>query len=304
VGRRYYYLVTSARVEGQPRIVSQQCLGSATEVMAKLARTPAGEPVRTQHKKFGDLAAVWSMLERLDVAGVVDALVPRRSDAAASVGTYIALATANRVVAPCSKLAFADWWAGTAGARWLKLSPLALDHRRFWKAMDRLGESELRRVEARLGRALLSEFNLDLSALALDMANFATFIDSTNERAPIAQRGKAKQKRVDLRLVALALVVTRDGGVPLISHAYPGDRPDVTQFDAVIDELVARYRKLTDSVESLTVVYDAGQNSAANQARIEATGIGFSWRRCLVGSCLTRCAFRSRYPMARGSFMR
>jgi len=275
-GQTYYYLVTSARVEGKPRIVSQQYLGSAAEVMAKLAGTPVGEPLRTQHKKFGDLAAVWSMLERLDVVGAVDALVPRRADAAASVGTYIALATANRVVAPCSKLAFAEWWAGTAGARWLKLPASALDHRRFWKAMDRLGESELRRIEARLGRALVAEFGLDLSALALDMTNFATFIDSANERAPIAPRGKAKQKRVDLRLVALALVVTRDGGVPLISHAYPGDRPDVTQFAAVIDELMARYRELTDgSVESLTVVYDAGQSSAANQARIEATGIGF-----------------------------
>ena len=43
-------------------------------------------------------------------------VAPRRADAAASVGTYIALATANRVVAPCSKLAFADWWATTAGS--------------------------------------------------------------------------------------------------------------------------------------------------------------------------------------------
>src|SRR5450756_1005119 len=280
VGKRqgnqtYYYLVESARVDGKPRIVSQQYLGSSVEVMAKLAGSSAGEPVRTQHKSFGDVAAVWSVLERLDVAGVIDAVVCRRSDAAASVGTYIALATANRVVAPCSKLAFADWWASTAGPRWLKLPTSALDHRRFWKAMDRLGESELRRVEAQLGQAMVSEFNLDLSALALDMTNFATFIDSTNERAPLAQRGKAKQKRVDLRLVALALVVTRDGGVPLISHAYPGDRPDVTQFGAVIDELMARYRELTGAVESLTVVYDAGQNSAANQARIEATGIGF-----------------------------
>jgi len=275
-GQTYYYLVTSARVEGKPRIVSQQYLGSAAEVMAKLAGTPAGEPLRTQHKKFGDLAAVWGMLERLDVAGAVDAVAPRRADAAASVGAYIALATANRIVAPCSKLAFAAWWAGTAGPRWLRLPAAALDHRRFWKAMDRLGEPELRRIEARIGRTLVKEFDLDLSALALDMTNFATFIDSANERAPIAQRGKAKQKRVDLRLVALALVVSRDGGVPLVSHAYPGDRPDVTQFPAVIDELLARYRKLTDgSVESLTVVYDAGQSSAANQARIEAAGIGF-----------------------------
>ena len=63
VGKRqgnqtYYYLVESARVDGKPRIVSQQYLGSAAEVMAKLADAPAGEPVRTQHKGFGDLAAV------------------------------------------------------------------------------------------------------------------------------------------------------------------------------------------------------------------------------------------------------
>src|SRR4051794_34696260 len=274
-GQTYYYLVESARVDGKPRIVSQQYLGSAAEVTAKLSGIPAGEPVRTQHKKFGDLAAVWSMLERLDVAGVVDAVVPRRTDAAASVGTYIALATANRIVAPCSKLAFADWWATTAGPRWVKVRASALDHRRFWDAMDRLDEVALRAIETELGRRMVAEFDLDLSGLVLDMTNFATFIDSANPRAPIAQRGKAKQKRLDLRLVGLALVVTRDGGIPLLSHAYPGDRPDVTQFAMVIDQLVSRYRDLTQGVESLTVVYDAGQNSADNHELVEDTGIGF-----------------------------
>jgi transposase len=280
VGKRqgnqtYYYLVESARVDGKPRIVSQQYLGSSVEVMAKLAGSSTGEPVRTQHKSFGDVAAVWSVLERLDVAGVIDAVVSRRSDAAASVGTYIALATANRVVAPCSKLAFADWWATTAGPRWVKLSDAALDHRRFWKAMDRLDESDLRVIETELGRRVVSEFGLDLSGLVLDMTNFATYIDSTNDRAPIAQRGKAKQKRTDLRLVGLALVVTRDGGVPLVSHAYAGDRPDVTQFATVIAELTSRFRELAASVESLTMVYDAGQNSHSNHALIEEAGIGF-----------------------------
>ena len=122
---------------------------------------------------------------------------------------------------------------------------------------------------------MVTEFGLDLTGLALDMTNFATFIDTGNDKAPIAQRGKAKQKRTDLRLVGLALVITRDGGVPVISHAYPGDRPDVTQFPAVVDELVARYRDLVAGVESLTVVYDAGQNSGDNHAVVEAHGIGF-----------------------------
>ena len=66
VGKRqgnqtYYYLVESARVDGKPRIVSQQYLGSAVEVMAKLAGSRAGEPVRTQHKSLGGVAAVWSV---------------------------------------------------------------------------------------------------------------------------------------------------------------------------------------------------------------------------------------------------
>ncbi len=280
VGKRrgkhtYYYLVESARVDGKPRIVSQEYLGTTEEVMAKLAGAGSGEPVRSQHKQFGDLAAVWSVLERLGVAEVIDAVAPRRADAAVSVGTYIALATANRVVAPCSKLAFADWWATTAGPRWVKTPTGALDHRRFWDAMDHLDTDALARIETELGRRMVTEFGLDLSGLVLDMTNFATYIDSANDRAPIAQRGKAKQKRVDLRLVGLALVVTRDGGVPVLSHAYPGDHPDVTQFPTVIEELVTRYRALTESVESLTVVYDAGQNSADNHTIIEESGLGF-----------------------------
>jgi len=280
VGKRrgkhtYYYLVESARVDGQPRIVSQEYLGTAEEVMARLSGAPAGEPVRSQHKRFGDLAAVWSVLARLDVVGIIDEVAPRYANAAASVGIYLALATANRIVDPCSKLAFADWWVTTAGPRWVKVPQAALDHRRFWDAMDSLDEEDLRRIETRLGRRMVSEFGLDLSGLVLDMTNFATYIDSANARASIAQRGKAKQKRTDLRLVGLALVVTREGGVPLLSHAYPGDRPDVTQFSTVIAELVRRYRQLAGSVESLTVVYDAGQNSTLNHASLEQSGLGF-----------------------------
>ena len=57
------------------------------------------------------------------------------------------------------------------------------------------------------------------------MTNFATFIDTQNKLAPIAQRGKAKQKRADLRLVGLGLVVTRDGGVPMTGTPIPATGP-------------------------------------------------------------------------------
>jgi transposase len=274
-GRVYYYLVESARVDGKPRIVSQQYLGSAAEIAEKLAGGPPAAPVRSQHKRFGDLAAVWSVIERIGVVEVIDQVVSRRSDSAASVGTYLALACANRIVAPCSKLGFADWWATTAGPRWVKLPAAALDHRRFWAAMDRLCEADLHTIETELGRRIVAKYGLDTSGLVLDMTNFATYIDSGNDKAPIAQRGKAKQKRMDLRLVGLGLVVTRDGGIPLLSHAYPGDRPDVTQFPLMIEQLTTRFAQLADNVEDLTLVYDAGQNSTTNHDEIEAAGIGF-----------------------------
>jgi transposase len=272
-GQTYYYLREMARVGGKPKMISQRYLGKASDIEAAMDGAMA-VPERTRHLAFGDLAAVWSVLERLGVAAIVDEVVgARRSDAVASVGTYIALACANRVVKPCSKLGFADWWATTAGDRWVRVPPAALDHRRFWDAMHAIDTDALIEIERRLVDTMIGEFGLDLSGLVLDMTNFATYIDSANEKADIAQRGHAKQKRTDLRLVGLGLVVSTDGGIPICSHAYAGNKPDVTQFADIVTELTRRWKNMAEADDELTLVYDAGQDSEANQAHIEATGL-------------------------------
>jgi hypothetical protein len=154
-GKTYYYLVESARVGGKPRIVSQRYLGSADEIAQRLSESGPGEPDRTRHLSFGDLAAVWGMLARLGVSEIVDAVVgDRRSDAAGSVGTYFALSVANRVVAPCSKLAFADWWATTCGDRLVKLPASGGDGRRLRRRADRDRASD-RRAHGGLVRSRL-----------------------------------------------------------------------------------------------------------------------------------------------------
>src|SRR5438445_582518 len=133
--------------------------------------------------------------------------------------------------------------------------------------------------ERYVGTAAEVEALLDARSVAVEMTNFATFIDTGNARAPIAQRGKAKQKRSDLRLVGLGLVVTRDGGVPLLSHAYPGNKPDVTQFPEMIKTLAARHAALAAAAgqrgTEMTVVFDAGQNSEANFALLAGTNLHY-----------------------------
>ena len=76
-------------------------------------------------------------------------------------------------------------------------------------------------------------------------------------------------------------MVTRDGGIPLTWYAYPGDRPDVTQFPAMIDQLRGRYQAVTAAAgvpaaaAEMTVVFDAGQNSEDNFAYLAGAGLHY-----------------------------
>lgn len=261
-GHTYYYLREMARVGGKPKMVSERYLGKASDIEAAMAGSQV-LPERTRHLAFGSLAAALSVLRRVGVAVIVDEVLgPRRDDAVASVGTYVELMVANRVVAPCSKLGFARWWQETAGDRMVKVPASALDHRRFWEAMDALDAASLEAIWHKITERTISEFTLDKRGLVLDMTNVSTYVDSANARNTIAQRGHAKNKRHDLRLVGLSLVVTADGAVPIAHHAYPGNRPDVTQFGRAIAALRTQLGDAED--EDLTVVFDAGMDSADN----------------------------------------
>ncbi|HZV11520.1 MAG TPA: hypothetical protein VFF94_17275, partial [Novosphingobium sp.] len=224
-GKPYWYLREMGWVDGKPKMVSERYLGTAAEIEALLdVREAAAMPERTRHLAFGDVAAAWGVLAELGVAAIIDeAAGARRADAGASAGTYLALAALNRLVAPCSKLGFADWWRTTAADRFTKIPAGVLDHRRFWDAMHAVTLEQMEQASKKIAARIVEVSGVDVSSVALDMTNFATFIATANGKAPIAQRGKAKQKRADLRLVGLGLVVTRDGGIPLTWHAYPGD---------------------------------------------------------------------------------
>ena len=278
-GHPYWYLRQMGWVGGKPKMISERYVGTAAEVEAMLdGREQAMLPERTRHLAFGAVAAVWGLLSDLGVAGLIDEAVgPGPAGLPLSSGGYLALTVLNRVTDPCAKRGLADWWKKTAADRFTKIPASALDHRRFWDAMHAVPLDALAGIEEKLALAMIDRFGLDTSSVALDMTNFATFIDTGNDAAPIAWRGKAKQKRADLRPVGLGLVVTRDGGIPLLSHAYPGNKPDVTQFPEMIRTLTNRHAGVTAATggTDMTVVFDAGQNSKANFALLTDTGLGY-----------------------------
>ncbi|MGH3284592.1 MAG: hypothetical protein ACRDPD_07910, partial [Streptosporangiaceae bacterium] len=200
-GKPYWYLREMGWVDGRPKMVSERYVGTAADIEALLdAREEQMLPERVRHLDFGAVAAAWGLLSDLGVAAIIDAEAGDRPPGLPlSPGTYLALAALNRVVDPCSKRAFADWWRTTAADRFTKIPVSALDHRRFWDAFHAVPLEALPRIEEKLALAACTLSGLDTSSVALDMTNFATFLDTGNQKAPIAQRGKAKQKRADLR---------------------------------------------------------------------------------------------------------
>jgi transposase len=273
-GRAYYSVVESRRIHGKPRPVIVQYLGTAEKVLALAQAAQAAQRPRDGLVRgFGAVAALFELARQLDLIGCIDAHLPKRAQGP-SVGQYLVLAALNRCVAPTSQRGFWAWYQATALARLLPLRRTDLTSQRFWDHMARVTPEALKAIEADLARRVVERFGIDRGCLIFDCTNFDTFIDTATP-AQLPQRGHAKSKRTDLRIIGLGLLVSTDFHVPLFSHLYAGNQPDAVTFAEVLDALVERYRALAQDLEDITLVFDKGNNSAANQARLDQTPFHF-----------------------------
>jgi len=89
----------------------------------------------------------------------------------------------------------------------------------------------------------------------------------------IAQRGKNKQKRSDLRQVGLAMVVSKEDQIPLFHHSYQGNLQDCTVFKEVIGKIKDRMESLGLAQKTHTLVFDRENNSKKNLAVVQELGL-------------------------------
>ncbi|MEA1998076.1 MAG: IS1634 family transposase, partial [Euryarchaeota archaeon] len=85
------------------------------------------------------------------------------------------------------------------------------------------------------------------------------------------KKGKSKAKRFDLNQINLALLVTKDGGIPLMHQTYEGNRHDAKKFPEVISKLADRLVMFSKNVDKVTIVFDKGNNSKASMNLLDDT---------------------------------
>jgi transposase len=276
-GKIYYYAVESQRVNGKPRTVNQIYLGPVEQLIAAKmqAETPT-PPKEVAVFEFGLVTACFNVADKLNIVQLIDEIVPKR-DQGLSIGQYLLIAAISRAVEPISKRACWDWYRQTCLPRLMgnQASQQDLSSQRFWDHMDMIPLEAIPQIEKAISQRVLENFDLDLRFLIYDTTNYYTYIDSFNGRNHIAQRGKNKQKRNDLRQLNLALAVTRDFHIPFFHQLYEGNKVDVSSFSGVVDELVKRYTLLAKYCEDITLVYDKGNNSKKNQETVDASPYHF-----------------------------
>lgn len=270
----YWYARECAWVDGKPKVVWQKYLGKADDIVDAVTSKPkVPDPKKVVLSEFGAVVACYGMTQRLKLREIIDRHVSKRQQGV-SVGTYLELAAINRVVCPKSKSKFADWYQGTALRRLVPVEKRQLTSQRFWDHMGYINEQEIRSIETELAAHMLVEFNLDLRRLLYDPTNFFTYINSKTD-SDLAQRGRNKQKRNDLRQVSLALMVTEDFHIPLFHTLYAGNINDATEFNSVVEELIERHNAIGQQCERVTLVFDKGNNSEENIGKVDDSPFHF-----------------------------
>lgn len=271
-GHTYWQIVESRRINGKPRPIVLMHLGTADGLFRHLQEGDK-RPVKAQTVHFGAIAALWNIAQELDVIGTIDRHVGKRNQGL-SCGQYMLLAAINRAVAASSKASFYQWYRKTVLYRLLPAAKSSLSSQRFWDHMSYLDENTIPKIEQEFASRLAEHFKIDLNTLLFDGTNFDTFID-TQTKSALAQRGHAKSKRMDLRIVGLALLVSTDFHVPLLSHLYPGNQNDAAMFSNVTESLVSRYRQFAKECEHITIVFDGGNTSKDNIEEIDKSQYHF-----------------------------
>lgn len=288
-GHSYWRIVESRRINGKPGIRVVAYLGKADDLLARLRGAEALEIRSLSH---GAVSALLCLARELDVVGSIDRqlkasgrrsrkglargrrLTPLRNDGL-SVGQSLLLASLGRACHATSKRGFASWAKTTTLGELFGVDLERLTSQHFWDQMEQLPVESIASIEGELVSRLLERFEVRLETLLYDATNFFTFIASTNKRPELPARGHNKQKRHDLRQLGVALLCTRQDGVPIWHEVYGGQVPDAKSFPDALTAFRQRLVQMDQNLDSLTLVYDKGNVSRANQDRVETAQLHY-----------------------------
>src|SRR3989337_1267046 len=145
-GHKYWYIVESKRVNGKPRPIVIECLGSTEKLISRLQNKEDKHKIKSF--SHGAVATLLTLAKKLDVVSIINEHThskrkyrktkPLRNGLTA--GITLLLAAIGRACSPTSKRSWHEWSATTSCDHLLGISSSKLDSQHFWDLMDSIPE--------------------------------------------------------------------------------------------------------------------------------------------------------------------
>lgn len=260
-GHEYYYWVEKGR-RGKRVITTRTIyIGNWAKLTALLQDTAtAALPSSYTSKEVGASLAFTQVAQELGIEELIDKACPVRAGAS-PVGRQLLLIALHRILAPRGENGLnniREFYNGCALEELLPLSEANLDDRRLGETLTRLSAKQVDAIESAVVKRVIEHEKVGVDALAFDCTNFDSYAAATT-RSRLLKRGHGKSGR-SLRVLGMGLLVTEDGGIPLLTLSYPGNENDVTAFRRFLGALERRKASLALPLEA-TIAADGGNIS-------------------------------------------
>lgn len=218
----------------------------------------------------GALPLVVPMLERLDVAGIVDRACPMRGRAHLTHGEVIAALVANRLTAPRPLYDVAGWANAYAINEWLGTPGTLLNDDRLGRALDAVA-GRIDEFASAVALAAIGAFGIDAARLHWDFTSVA-FCGAYEDQDPVSPRigyGHSSDRKGHRRQLKVAHATTASG-IPLFGRVVDGARHEGAETGTLLEQL----RALAEP-RRLLLVADSALVTKANLAAADGAGIRF-----------------------------
>ena len=265
-GKEYWSIVESKRINGKPRPVVIEYIGNTKKLFEKLQNNNIKNNSIKSYS-HGDTHSLMAIAKKIGIQEILDDTFKNQIRDGLSRSTSLILAAIHRTCKPGSKKEFEEWFKTTTLHHELDIKPETTTSQHFWKQMDGITEKELMLAEDAITKKILQMYDIGLDKLALDYTNYFTYISTDNKKNELAQRGRNKQKRYDLRQCSLTVVTSKEAGIPLFSHVYEGNKNDQTEFSEYLPLFEKRFPDC--DLKEITLIFDGGSNTKKNLAALK-----------------------------------
>ena len=227
--------------------------------------------MKIDNMKFGDMWLIYEIEKKIRLVEIIDKrIVKRERRETLSMGYYFLFAIINRIIHPVSKNKISDW---LRKYDLRTIFGIEIDHHKFtsdayWQRWNRVKLEDIEYIsnELFIRCCKLSGIEFKSSACSYDTSNFFLFMSSTTD-SELAERGKNKQGRDNLRQIGLSILVDNYTGLILHYKIYKGNMHDSKVFYTVINDMIAQAKRC--GKEDFTIVFDKGMNSDENIAELD-----------------------------------